>query len=149
MKARQYQTCQLASEYTIWCLHHICGSVCYHIYYYSCTRQNKLDTYTIITCTRCIFGTWMMFASFRSLKSMKAPQYQTCQLASKCTIWYMHHICTCVFAILFITYHSQEKRNLTHKQQAHAQDEYLGHEWCLHHLDLSKARTHGNTKHAN
>ena len=69
----------------------------------------------------------MMFISFRSLKNTKAQQHQTYQLASECAICCLNHIHAGVFVILFITYHAQDKTNLTHKEQAHTRDAYLGH----------------------
>ena len=61
----------------------------------------------------------------------------------------LYHIYARVFGILFIDYHAQVKTNLTHKQEPHAGDVYLGHEGCLHHLVLQEAGKHSNTKHAN
>ena len=42
-----------------------------------------------------------------------------------------------MFVILFSIIDPQDKANLVHNQQAHGRDEYLRHEWCMHHLDHS------------
>ena len=78
INAQIYQTCKLMSKYMIWCMHHICASVCFYylIYYYWCTMQNNHDTNNIHMHKRQLWAIndvasfWVTMALYHSRKKM-------------------------------------------------------------------------------